>query len=96
MHGKGVLIWNDGKRYDGEFKNDKRQGKGVFTWKDGRVYDGEWADGKQHGRGIFIKQDGTKKVGIWENGRNIRWLDETPTEGAPTKETPNPMQNMAA
>ena len=24
MHGKGTLEWSDGKKYEGEFKNDKR------------------------------------------------------------------------
>lgn len=46
MHGQGVLIWRDGKRYEGQFVNDKREGRGVFRWKDGRVYDGMWKDGK--------------------------------------------------
>ncbi len=76
MHGSGLLKWADGKQYEGQFVNDKRQGLGVFKWKDGRIYNGEWLDGKQHGRGTFMKVDGTKKVGIWENGRNIQWLEE--------------------
>ena len=40
MHGKGIIKWNDGKSYEGEFVNDKREGNGVFKWKDGRTYDG--------------------------------------------------------
>jgi hypothetical protein len=36
MHGFGLLIWKDGKKYEGEFVNDKREGKGTFTWSDGR------------------------------------------------------------
>lgn len=54
MHGHGTLMWKDGKRYDGEFANDKRDGKGVFVWQDGRQYNGEWKGGKQHGRGTYI------------------------------------------
>lgn len=46
MHGHGVLVWRDGKKYEGQFINDKREGRGIFKWKDGRVYDGEWKDGK--------------------------------------------------
>jgi len=46
MHGNGTLRWSDGKKYEGEFRNDKREGHGVFTWRDGRVYDGQWKDGK--------------------------------------------------
>lgn len=33
-------MWKDGKKYKGEFKNDKREGNGIFNWRDGRVYDG--------------------------------------------------------
>ena len=46
MHGYGVLVWLDGKKYEGHFVNDKREGQGVFTWKDGRIYDGMWKEGK--------------------------------------------------
>lgn len=46
MHGYGVLIWRDGKKYEGQFVNDKREGKGTFSWSDGRQYIGEWKGGK--------------------------------------------------
>ena len=36
MHGYGILTWKDGKRYEGDFFNDKREGHGKFTWADGR------------------------------------------------------------
>ena len=42
MHGFGVLAWKDGKKYEGEFINDKRDGTGTFSWQDGRQYIGEW------------------------------------------------------
>lgn len=41
-----MLIWKDGKRYEGDFLNDKREGLGNFTWSDGRMYVGEWKNGK--------------------------------------------------
>ena len=46
MHGKGILIWPDGKEYTGDFYEDKRHGFGKFKWKDGREYEGEWVKGK--------------------------------------------------
>mgnify|MGYP003440447615 CR=1 FL=1 len=46
MHGHGLLVWKDGKQYEGDFVNDKREGTGKFTWADGRVYMGEWLNGK--------------------------------------------------
>ena len=46
MHGKGIYNWPDGRKYDGQFVNDKREGFGLFTWADGRKYEGHWVDGK--------------------------------------------------
>ena len=40
MHGKGKLIWADGKEYIGDFIEDKRSGEGSFKWKDGKEYRG--------------------------------------------------------
>jgi len=42
MHGKGVFSWADGRKYEGDYFDDKKQGQGIFTWPDGRKYDGEW------------------------------------------------------
>ena len=46
MHGYGILIFKDKRRYEGQFANDKREGKGIFDWNDGRRYDGMWKQGK--------------------------------------------------
>lgn len=32
MHGKGVFTWKDGRKYEGEYKDDQKHGYGVFTW----------------------------------------------------------------
>ena len=40
MHGNGILTLKDGRKYEGEFINDKKEGHGIFTWTDGRKYDG--------------------------------------------------------
>ena len=46
MHGKGVYKWADGRVYEGEFVNDKRNGFGIYTWTDGRRYEGNWISNK--------------------------------------------------
>lgn len=46
MHGQGVFTWADGRKYEGDYYDDKKQGRGVFTWPDGRMYNGEWYNGK--------------------------------------------------
>ena len=75
MNGKGVFTWTDGRSYNGEYVNDKKEGWGVFIWPDGRKFEGYWLGGKQHGRGKYYK-DGRMRVGEWENGKRIRWLDD--------------------
>ena len=32
MHGKGVYTWKDGRRYEGDYLNDKKHGLGVYIW----------------------------------------------------------------
>lgn len=81
MHGKGIYTWPNGKRYVGDYVNDKKEGKGVFTWPDGREYDGEWKNGKQHGVGKYKGSDGTTRVGNWENGKRIKWLGKLDNGG---------------
>ena len=60
------MNWPDGKKYEGEWKDDKRSGKGKQTWsqgdKAGDWYDGEWVEGDPHemrksdttGRGALV------------------------------------------
>lgn len=42
MHGKGVYTWTDGRKYEGEYFNDKKHGYGVYTYSDNRKFEGEW------------------------------------------------------
>jgi len=32
MHGKGIFTWPDGRVYEGDYYDDKKQGQGVFIW----------------------------------------------------------------
>lgn len=51
MTGRGFMIWADGRRYDGEWLENRCNGRGVLTYKDGRRYEGEYKLDKMHGRG---------------------------------------------
>jgi len=46
MHGKGVFTYSDGKKYDGDFVEDKREGYGTLTSGGGKTYKGQWKKGK--------------------------------------------------
>ena len=32
MEGTGVFVWPDGRKYEGEYRDDKKEGKGIFYW----------------------------------------------------------------
>ncbi len=40
MEGHGVFDWPDGRKYIGQFVNDKKEGNGMYLWPDGRKFDG--------------------------------------------------------
>ena len=69
MHGSGVYAWADGRRYQGEYKNDKKDGFGVYMWADGRCHYGMWKDGAQHGEGTKVQPNMEMKKSFWAAGK---------------------------
>lgn len=63
-----MFTWEDGKSYEGEYVDDKKEGYGVFIWPDGKKYEGYWKDGKQEGEGTFTSKGKTRK-GIFSQGK---------------------------
>lgn len=54
-HGRGVRVWSNGNRYEGEWEGDKMVGFGVFEGEVSDVhqrYEGAFANGHREGRGI--------------------------------------------
>ena len=41
--GMGIMRWQDGSRYLGQFSDDKMEGKGRMTQANGSVYQGQWS-----------------------------------------------------
>lgn len=75
MEGKGIESWADGRKYDGDFKNGKKDGEGTFEWPNGNKYIGSWRNDKQHGVGIYLNmKEGSKKQGEWVNGKRQQWI----------------------
>ena len=46
LNGYGKVVWLNGNRYEGEFKNDLRHGTGKFYFADGEVLSGIWKKGE--------------------------------------------------
>ena len=54
------MYYNSGDRYEGEWKNDKREGKGIYYYKSGSRYEGEYKKNKKEGKGIYYYEDDEK------------------------------------
>ena len=81
-HGSGIQIWNDGSKYDGEWRNDKANGNGRLIHADGDVYEGKWKDDKAHGFGVYTHTDGARYEGNWEHDKQHGYGIETWQDGA--------------
>ena len=55
----GTDTWANGKKYVGEWKNDKYHGNGTMTYSRGDKYVGEYKDGKRNGKGTYTFASGS-------------------------------------
>jgi len=67
-HGRGIMTYNWGDVYDGEFHNNAKQGRGIFLFKTKSFYFGEWRNGAYHGPGILRDRHNNVFEGKWESG----------------------------
>ncbi len=65
----GTYIWDNGDKYVGEWKNNKKHGQGAYTFANGEKYVGEYKDGKTHGQGTYTFLSGSKYVGDHKDGK---------------------------
>ncbi|MER0440783.1 hypothetical protein [Emticicia sp. W12TSBA100-4] len=57
------------EKYEGEWRNGKRDGRGVEFYSDGeKKYVGNFKNGKYEGNGTFFYKNGDKYVGKYKNG----------------------------
>jgi len=47
------MLYDNGKVYEGYWKNGKRCGNGRLVHKDGSIYIGDWKEDLANGNGIF-------------------------------------------
>lgn len=65
--GRGIYIWKDWGRYEGDFDKGVISGLGKRTYSSGNVYVGEFSNGKKHGRGEMRFKNGDKYEGEWDD-----------------------------
>ena len=61
-----------GAKYDGEWKEDRKDGFGSYQYASGHHYVGQWKRGKKEGHGKFTSRSGAVYVG--------RFQDDKPSE----------------
>ena len=43
---KESMYWNNGDRYEGDLKNDKKEGKGIYYYVNDELCEGDWKNGE--------------------------------------------------
>ena len=62
-NGYGTVVWDDGNKYIGNFKDGSLHGEGELTWaEDGEKWIGTWKNDKLEGKGEIIAWDGSTRV----------------------------------
>ncbi len=85
-NGQGLYIWQNGERYEGDWRNGKFEGRGSYTWADGSKYSGNWQSGRRNGSGTFYSPNGVAKTGIWKDNE-LAPTANTSTTTRPTTTT---------
>ena len=65
----GTYTWENGKKYVGEWKDNKWHGQGTAAFPDGEKYVGEWQNNKRNGQGTATYAIGDKYVGEYRNDK---------------------------
>lgn len=67
--GAGTMVYATGNRYDGEYKQGRREGCGTFSYTNGRRYIGQFSKDKFNGQGTWILENGERYIGSFENNQ---------------------------
>ncbi len=74
MHGRGLCVWPDGRRFVGEWRDGEMREGVMYSGSlkkpeaGGDIYTGEFQDGLPHGRGTYAYRDGRRYTGEFQNG----------------------------
>lgn len=68
-HRKGIYLWANGTRYEGQFERGFRLGKGVLSTLDGYSYKGTFIDEVAEGLCEIVYPNGDVYSGQFKNGK---------------------------
>ena len=52
--GPGIMQYENGSTYEGEWKDDMREGRGKHCFENGDVYEGRWERNEMSGYGVLV------------------------------------------
>lgn len=67
------ILFTNGEKYSGQWKNGKFDGRGTYFYKDGSSFTGEWKSGEKDGIGEFWGSNFSKKTQYWDFGIEINY-----------------------
>ncbi|MCB0705950.1 MAG: caspase family protein [Saprospiraceae bacterium] len=85
--GKGIYVYPDGSRYEGEFYKGEPEGLGTVVYQNGDRYEGEWMSNTPHGQGIMYYANGRVVAAVWEFGHPDQVMEEDAILRADTRIT---------
>lgn len=85
VDGRGIMVFENGDRYDGEFQTGERNGCGTFTFTSGRRYMGQFESDQFHGVGIWQLETGERYVGQFRDNKCTGWGTFLFTDGSSPK-----------
>merc|ERR1719221_2471598 len=71
-NGQGRQTWQDGRVFEGQFKDGKFDGHGRMEWHMPTglmVYEGQYVDDLKHGSGRYVWPDNRVYDGQWQRGQ---------------------------
>ena len=66
--------YEDGGKYEGDWKRDRIHGFGRRDLPNGCWFEGNWVNGVKHGRLTLHYPNGDRREGAWADGFLRRWL----------------------
>ena len=67
-NGKGACTFDQGRKYEGRFRDGEYHGQGTYYWAKDHKYVGEWVNHKMSGKGVLYYPDGSVYTGGWVDG----------------------------
>ncbi|MEM9545096.1 MAG: caspase family protein [Bacteroidota bacterium] len=68
-NGNGILVTEEGDRYEGKFRNYKLEGEGKWRSRHGDLYQGSFKNGRVNGKGKLTLSNGDVYIGEFRNGK---------------------------